>query len=94
MAEGGVAGADHLLAVVTGLLSRHLEPEAVGALADPDVQLATLGVTSLRLIEFIVELETEIGRELPPEALDRETFRSPRSITAAVRRLQVPRTDA
>ncbi|WP_320064500.1 phosphopantetheine-binding protein [Micromonospora sp. RTGN7] len=84
---------DDVLRSVVEIAHRHLSPKAGAVLReDPDADLAALGLTSLRTVDFMVELEERLGVELPEEAIHAETFRTARTVADALR--QLPRESA
>lgn len=53
----------------------------------PDTELNSAGLTSLRMVELLTELEERLSIEFPDEMIEPGTFRSARSLTDSVRRL-------
>ncbi|WP_187414243.1 phosphopantetheine-binding protein [Nonomuraea sp. PA05] len=76
---------DELHEIVTSLIEKTLGM-GVGEL-DPDTELNAAGLTSLRMVELMTELEERLSIEFPDEMIEPGTFRSARSLTGAVRRL-------
>ncbi|WP_424184728.1 phosphopantetheine-binding protein [Actinokineospora sp. G85] len=77
---------DDTLPRVFALVERTL-PDA-GPVSDPDAELDALGLTSLKLVELLVALESEFGVSLPEELVAPETFRTPATIAEAVSALR------
>lgn len=69
------------------LVRRVLNP-ADGREIAMDVDLSSVGLDSMRVIDLLLELETEFGLTFPDEMLTANTFRSPSTLLAAVTSLQ------
>ncbi|MGC4807626.1 phosphopantetheine-binding protein [Micromonospora sp. DT233] len=79
---------DDVLRSVIEIARRHLPPTSAAALGqDPDADLSALGLTSLRTVDFLVEVEERLGVALPEEAIRAETFRTPRTVADTLREL-------
>jgi acyl carrier protein len=76
---------DELLARVMEIARRHLDPDPVNRLDGPDASLADAGMSSLRMVEFILDLERELAIQFPADVFDRAHFRSARTVADAVR---------
>jgi acyl carrier protein len=72
---------------VTALARPHLPLSAQNSLSNPDAELETLGLDSLALAGFLMDLEAEFGVSFPAVRITRETFRSMRTTEAALRSL-------
>ncbi|MEO3871114.1 phosphopantetheine-binding protein [Nonomuraea sp. B12E4] len=53
----------------------------------PDDDLRAVGLTSLRMVELMTELEERLSIEFPDEIIEVGTFGSVRSLADSVRRL-------
>lgn len=72
-----------LEARVADVARRCLGPSAPADI-DPDTDLESLGLDSLNFAEFLMDLEHTFDVSFPAEAINRETFRSPRSTAKAL----------
>jgi acyl carrier protein len=75
---------DELLDTVAAAAARHLPPDGRDQLRDPDSELRTLGLDSLRVVAFMVDLEATCDITFPAELLVPDTFHSIRTVATAV----------
>jgi acyl carrier protein len=75
---------DQLISSLIEIAARHVDGEYAGALEDPDAEFVAVGLCSLELVELMLEVETAMGIEFPPELMNAETFRTPRTLAAAI----------
>ncbi|UOX92976.1 phosphopantetheine-binding protein [Amycolatopsis sp. FBCC-B4732] len=73
---------DALVAALRELVLRQLP--ATAADLGPDSPLGEAGLTSLRTVATLVAIEAGLGAELPPELITPDTFRSVRTLAAAI----------
>ncbi|MBB6547371.1 phosphopantetheine-binding protein [Nonomuraea rubra] len=76
---------DELYEIVAGLVKKCLGMDAEEL--DPDADLSVSGLTSLRMVELMTELEERLSIEFPDEMIEPGTFRTARSLTDSVRSL-------
>jgi acyl carrier protein/quercetin dioxygenase-like cupin family protein len=81
---------DNVKRVVTDLVRGLVRTGDDEALADPDADLAALGVDSVAVVELIVQLEKVYSISFPSAMLDRSTFRSVASVADAVATVRQP----
>lgn len=77
---------------LAGVLRRHLRPEVRDALPADDgellsLELESLGLESVELASFIVDLEATFGVRFDEEMLTQRTFQTGRSVIVALREL-------
>ena len=72
--------------VVATTLRRHL-PHAGAPDLSLDIPLTDLGLDSLSVVNLMLDLEDTLGITFPEEMLNEETFRTGRSVVAAVQAL-------
>jgi acyl carrier protein len=70
------------------ILRPHLSLLDTDAALAPDVELRSMGVDSLRLIEVLVSIEDSFDIEFPDELLTGDTFRTPGALWTAVQSLR------
>jgi acyl carrier protein len=80
---------DDILRAVMGVAERHVGAGRAAAL-DPDVDLSAIGLTSLEMVGFILDLEDSLAVQFPADMMDPATFRSARTIAGHVRALRGP----
>jgi acyl carrier protein len=78
-----------ILKRVKKVAQTHLPLDAQSANLHPEIDLKALGLDSLGLAGFLIDLEAEFGVTFPSQMITRETFRTPRTVEAAVRSLLV-----
>jgi acyl carrier protein len=76
---------DDIMRSVMEVARRQVDPENTLALDDPDADLAAIGFDSLKMVGFIVDLETSFSIEFPADMIDAQTFRSLRTVADSVR---------
>ncbi|MGW4949510.1 phosphopantetheine-binding protein [Streptomyces parvulus] len=76
---------DPTLVSVTDVVRRVLPEDRAGALSGPDQELRDLGLGSLELVGLLVEIEDAFSVRLPADVMHQATFRSVRTLTAALR---------
>lgn len=69
------------------ILRRHLPGLADGEPLPDDRSLAELGLTSLRSVDLVLDLEDALGVMLPDKLLVVQTFQSAASLTDAIAEL-------
>jgi acyl carrier protein len=72
------------LAALAEVLRRHLPTESATAPVERDVNLSALGLGSIELAMFVVDLEQTFGLEFPEHMLVPETFRTAGTVAAAI----------
>jgi len=72
------------VSVVAAVLRRVVRNRTGDRTFSPDDRLSDLQVTSLELMQVIVEIEKVLGVDLPDDALSLETFESISSLAAVV----------
>lgn len=72
-------------------LVEHLRMVASTNDINPDVDLTTLGLTSMAATNLLIDLEDEFDVEFPDELLTPEVFRSVLTLEAAIDRLTADR---
>ncbi|MFL6128910.1 MAG: phosphopantetheine-binding protein [Mycobacteriales bacterium] len=77
-----------LIAAVAAVARRHLPAEARAAAVDQDTDLAELGLDSVRVVGFMVDVERTFAVSFPDQLVDAATFRTPRAVAEAVRTLR------
>lgn len=85
---------ESILDCVIQLARQHVDATSVDAVDDPDADLRSLGLTSLKSVQFLLSLERTLDVSFPEHLLDAETFRTPRSVAAAVSGLRGAGADA
>jgi acyl carrier protein len=75
---------DDLLAAVIDVAKRHLPPDEPRTIDHPDVDLRSIGLGSLKMVEFMVDLERSFAVRFPEAMVDTATFRTPRTIAEAI----------
>ncbi len=70
---------------VVEVARRHIDVDMLAALDDPDAELSALGLDSLRMVSFILDIEGSFAIEFPSEMIDVGTFHSLRAVATAVR---------
>jgi acyl carrier protein len=73
---------------VMEIMRRHVDKEVAAALEEPGTELAQLGLDSLELVAFLVDLEQNLSVQFPADLMAPETFRTPRSVADAVEALR------
>ncbi|MFI1196317.1 phosphopantetheine-binding protein [Micromonospora sp. NPDC020750] len=81
---------DELRKTITELVRPYVHAADARALADPDAELAALGVDSLAVVELIVLLENRFSVTFASDMLDWSTFRTVGSIADTVEALRGP----
>jgi acyl carrier protein len=77
-----------LIASVAAVARRHLPEEARDAPVDRDTDLPGLGLDSVRVVSFLVDVERTFAVSFPDQLVDAATFRTPRAVAEAVRTLR------
>lgn len=75
---------DPTLMSVTEVVRRVLPEDRARALSGPDHELRDLGLGSLELVSLLAALEDAFSVRLPADVLHHATFRSVRTLTAAL----------
>lgn len=69
---------------VAAVARRHLPAESVDELADPDADLMALGLASVMMVAFMLDLERTFSLSFHDELIDVSVFRSVRSVAEAI----------
>ncbi|WP_438040292.1 phosphopantetheine-binding protein [Sorangium sp. So ce128] len=80
---------DDLLRAVLDIAARHVDAERASAVG-PDTDLSALGLASLEMVGFILDLERGLAVRFPADLIDPATFRDARTIAGHVRALREP----
>jgi len=75
---------DEIMRSLIEIARRHADADALPALANPDAELSALGLDSLRMVSFILDIEASFAIEFPSEMIDAGTFRTLRATATAV----------
>ena len=82
------AGApDRIMSQVMQVLARHVPPGTVLADIGRDVALVSIGVDSMRSIDLLMDLETDLALNFPDELLVPDNFRTIATLCATVETL-------
>ena len=81
------AGETDFLQAVARIVAAQLPGDGERTPAPLDVPLTDLGIDSLRTVRLLVQLERDLGIELPPELITADTFRTVRTVADAARRV-------
>ncbi|CRK61864.1 hypothetical protein [Alloactinosynnema sp. L-07] len=73
---------EKLLNQVVEIAGRHVTDR--DTVTGPDVELPELGMGSLRMVQFMVDLESAFGVSFPEPLITPETFRTPRTAAEAI----------
>jgi acyl carrier protein len=76
-----------LVESVVAVARRHLPEDARDAAVGQDTDLAGLGLDSVRVVGFMVDVERTFAVSFPDQLVDAATFRTPRAVAEAVRAL-------
>jgi acyl carrier protein len=77
-----------LISRVTAIARSHVAVELQDTLLDPDVSLSSIGIDSLGLVAFLLDVEDDFGIRFPAERIDLATFHSVRTVTEAVKHMR------
>jgi acyl carrier protein len=69
---------------VADVASRHTSQDKVAGLKNPDVELKSLGLDSIELVAFLIDLEKTFRIKFPNEMIETSTFRTLRTVAQAV----------
>jgi acyl carrier protein len=86
--SGGGENVDEVLTRVLELVERQLMPERGRPFDDADADLRDEGLSSLGVVELMVELETIFGVQFPATAIVPDTFSTGRRLATVVRALR------
>ncbi len=76
---------------LTGIVSRLLGPDvALPETLALDQQLSDLGLSSLKMVNLMLEIEVEFAVAIPPAEITPETFHSLDTVAALIERLMPP----
>ena len=75
---------DETIRIVTEVARRHINLGNVVGLKNPDVELKSLGLDSIELVAFLIDLEKTFRIKFPSEMIEAGTFRTPRTVAQAV----------
>lgn len=75
---------DRVAALVAAILAKHGVTQTIGA----EDELATLGLTSIDMVELMLGVEAEFDLTIPPKDISLENFRSIAAIDGMIATLQ------
>jgi len=78
----------NLIESVTAVARRHLPEESRVAVLGPNTDLAELGLDSVQVVGFMVDMERTFGISFPDELINLGTFRTVGAVAEAVRTLR------
>src|SRR5215468_318087 len=83
-----IADMSNLIESVTAVARRHLPEESRVAVLGPNTDLAELGLDSVQVVGFMVDMERTFGISFPDELINLGTFRTVGAVAEAVRTLR------
>lgn len=78
---------ENILGQIKELVKSRVKEEYIVELLNPDVELASLGFDSLKIVAFVLELERVFLIEFPPEMISESTFKSIGTVVDVVEHL-------
>lgn len=79
---------DDIVRSVIDIARHHVDAEKAHVLEDPDTDLSALGLDSLKMVNFLVDLEAQFSIEFPSTMMIPETFRNVQSVADSIRKLR------
>jgi acyl carrier protein len=79
---------DELLKSVVVVARRHVNRESAGELDCPIEELSAIGLDSLQIVSFMLDLEASLEIQFPSEMINAETFHSLRTVAESIQRLR------